>query len=292
MKAISISNVYISLIITSTSLYAKSTQDALPGLEVKPKFKYYFTANLEYEKKHHCSGAFLNGNTVVTAASCIKGKPSDWTASYKRHNIDMTAEQEKSKTLKVLSQAVHPEYVADTKAFDVSVWKVDAQAGSKAYVILDDGRWANAGDSLLDLVGWGLGPHYTNIQREIQASVIRGSKCRPLYQNLDNSSHFCVSYPQGTSSYCQFEPGSPILINKNGEELLVGIAATETCIDAQNPGIFVKSGSFVKFVKKFLEKEMPAPLNGTSLERRPQRILEKPNKRKSLSRNEFIENMN
>ncbi|KAI9290878.1 trypsin-like serine protease, partial [Neoconidiobolus thromboides FSU 785] len=218
------------------------------GLEVKPKYRYSWVASLEYEQKHICSGTLYSGNLVITAASCIKGKLSDWRVSGKRHDLDISADKEKSKYFAVKSTHIHPEYVPATKAYDISIWKIDAPQSNNNLIKLDDGRWSNAGDFLLTVIGWGVGNNYSNLQREIQISIIRGSKCRPLHENLDNFSQFCVSYPQGTSNYCQYEPGAPITILKNGELLLVGIAASDVCIDDKNPGIFIKAGAFVKFI--------------------------------------------
>ncbi|KAI9291985.1 trypsin-like serine protease [Neoconidiobolus thromboides FSU 785] len=224
------------------------------GYEVSPKFKYSWMVSLDYERSHFCGGALYNGNTVISAAHCVIGSTLSWTARIHRHNLNATESSEQGKTYKIKSRISHPSYKADTNAYDIAIWKLDTAAGPLTEIKLDSGKYANADNTLLKVIGWGdttEGGNSSSILLEVGVPVLNADRCKKSYKNLDNKSQFCAGYPEGGKDSCQGDSGGPIFVQEGSNSILVGVVSWgEGCARNGKPGVYTRISAVTDFINK------------------------------------------
>jgi trypsin len=233
---------------------APGSQDFAPpprivgGYDVNPAFKYPTMATLQRNGVHDCGGTFWNGNTIITAAHCTYGAVEKITVKIHRHDLSKTDKQEKGQTYKVISMKPHPKYVKTAKGYDVAIWKLDAPAGNRTNVELDDGTFGNDEDALLTGIGWGstLITPSPNILQEVKLPVYNFDQCMKDYEPLDLSidnreTQLCAGFPEGKKDACQRDSGGPLFTIKEGKQILVGIVSYgKGCALASKPGVYAR----------------------------------------------------
>ncbi|KAI9291963.1 trypsin-like serine protease [Neoconidiobolus thromboides FSU 785] len=246
------------------SLYHSTSNSAdLPpgrvvgGYEVNPKFKYPWMVSLQNKGVHSCGGSLLNGNTVISAAHCIGGDDSDWTAAVHRHDLSKAASVENGKVYKVIKRIPHPLYNSQTVSNDAAIWKLDNPDHSPTGLLLDDGKYSNKDNTLLKVIGWGTtssGGTVSNILLEVKVPVFNANNCKKTaYNGMNITSQFCAGYPEGGKDSCQDDSGGPIFIEENGSPLLVGIVSWgEGCALKGKPGVYTRTSVIRDFIKQNL----------------------------------------
>ncbi|KAJ9068849.1 hypothetical protein DSO57_1024502 [Entomophthora muscae] len=224
------------------------------GYEVTPKFKYPWVASLQYAGTHACGGTWYSGNAVISAAHCVIGEDSKWTALMHRHNLKAAASAEHGLAYRVISRISHPKYDDESNGFDVSVWKLNTKS-SKPIIALDTGKFSSDADTLLTVIGWGAtSPFSTStfpILREVKVPVIGGSKCQKAYPELDTKSQFCAGYPEGMKDACQGDSGGPIFTSSGTSYTLVGVVSWgKGCAVKGNPGAYTRVSAVSDFIAK------------------------------------------
>ncbi|KAI9290943.1 trypsin-like serine protease [Neoconidiobolus thromboides FSU 785] len=224
------------------------------GYEVSPKFKYPWMVSLAYGGSHSCGGTLYNGNTVITAAHCVIGSTSSWTARVHRHNLDATESSEQGKTYKIKSRTVHPNYDTNTNAFDVSIWKLNTVTGPSTGVKLDSGKYSSTDNTLLKVIGWGTtteGGDVSSVLLEVKVPVFNAAKCKQAYSDLDTITQFCAAYPEGGKDSCQGDSGGPIFTEEGTTPILVGIVSWgEGCAESGKPGVYTRASAVADFISK------------------------------------------
>ncbi|KAI9291965.1 trypsin-like serine protease [Neoconidiobolus thromboides FSU 785] len=226
------------------------------GYEVSPKFKYPWMASLQYNGRHSCGGALINGNTIISAAHCVIGADSSWKASIHRHNLTLTPKAEGGKTYQVIERISHPLYDASTNANDAAIWRIDSTDFSPTGVILDDGKYSNKDDTLLKVIGWGTtssGGAVSKVLLEVKVPVFNADKCKKAYPDLDTVTQFCAGYPEGGKDSCQGDSGGPMFIEENKVPVLVGIVSWgRGCALKGYPGVYTRTSAVTNFIKQYL----------------------------------------
>ncbi|KAI9290480.1 trypsin-like serine protease [Neoconidiobolus thromboides FSU 785] len=224
------------------------------GYEVSPKFKYPWMVSLAYGGSHSCGGTLYNGNTVISAAHCVIGSTSSWTARVHRHNLNTSESSEQGKTYKIKSRISHPSYNSNTNAYDVSIWKLDTATGPSTGVKLDAGNYANTDNTLLKVIGWGTtssGGNVSPVLLEVKVPVFNAAKCKQVYSVLDTKTQFCAGYPEGGKDSCQGDSGGPMFIEEGTTPVLVGIVSWgEGCALKGKPGVYTRASAVADFINK------------------------------------------
>jgi trypsin len=218
------------------------------GYDVSPAFKYPAFVSIQYSGRHDCGGTLYNGNTVITAAHCSGDPVSVSSVKVHRHDLSKTDDQESGKTYKVLSKKVHPKYVSTEQGYDVAIWKIDAPAGNRTNVELDDGSIGNVDDTLLTAIGWGStgsGPAKTILQ-EVKVPVYNFDQCQKDYVaarlTMKNpETQICAGYPEGQRDSCQGDSGGPLFVIKDNKQVLVGLTSYGIgCARPKLPGVYAR----------------------------------------------------
>ncbi|KAI9290834.1 putative trypsin-like serine protease precursor [Neoconidiobolus thromboides FSU 785] len=224
------------------------------GYEVSPKFKYPWVVSLDYDHSHFCGGTLYNANTVISAAHCAKRDILLWTARIHRHNLSAIESSEQGKTYNIKSRIVHPYYRLRTRAYDISIWKLDNASGPSTGIKIDPGTYSNADNTLLKVIGWGAtsyGGSLSPVLLEVKAPVFNVGDCKEAYPILDIESQFCAAYPEGGKDSCQGDSGGPMFIEEGTTPILVGIVSWgEGCALKGKPGVYTRASAAVDFIKE------------------------------------------
>ncbi|KXN69886.1 trypsin-like serine protease [Conidiobolus coronatus NRRL 28638] len=206
------------------------------GYDVSPAFKYPAMATLQRFGSQNCGGTFWNGNTVITAAHCSLGTVDNASVKIHRHDLSKTDKQ--------------------GKGYDIAIWKLDAPAGSRTNVELDDGTFGNTDDTLLTRIGWGdtRASSRNTILQEVKPPVYNFDQCmkdyEPLGWGIDNrETQICAGYPEGGKDACQGDSGGPLFTIKEGKQVLVGVVSYgRECAQAGKPGIYARVSNLKEWI--------------------------------------------
>ncbi|KXN69889.1 putative trypsin-like serine protease precursor [Conidiobolus coronatus NRRL 28638] len=228
------------------------------GYDVSPAFKYPTFVSIQRSGFHDCGGTLWNGNTIITAAHCSQNDVSVNTVKVHRHDLAKTDKQEKGKTYKVLSHTVHPKYTTTNNGYDVAIWKIDAPAGKRTAIELDDGKVGNKVDTLLTAIGWGStgsGPAKTILQ-EVKLPIFDFPTCQKDYinanLNMTNAdTQLCAGFPEGGKDTCQGDSGGPLFTIQGKKTILVGLTSYGIgCARPNLPGVYTRVSAVKDWILK------------------------------------------
>ncbi|KAJ9050062.1 hypothetical protein DSO57_1018062 [Entomophthora muscae] len=221
------------------------------GYEVSPKFKYPWIASLQYNARHACGGTWYSDNAIISAAHCVIGQDSSWTALLHRHNLKQRSSDEEGLSFNVTSRIAHPDYNSYTNSNDVSVWKIDGKASAPS-IPLDTGIYSGTEDTLLTVIGWGTtraGGSLSSDLLEIKVPVFNTKKCKKAYYNIDTKTQFCAGFPEGKKDSCQGDSGGPIFVASGDSYTLVGIVSWgRGCASKGYPGVYTRTSAVAGFI--------------------------------------------
>ncbi|KAI0218527.1 hypothetical protein L0F63_005095 [Massospora cicadina] len=205
----------------------------------------------EVTPNHTCGGTWYSGNVVISAAHCVIGDISAWTANVHRHNLRLPATEEKGKSFKIIDRVAHPKYEDYDNGFDVSVWKVKGKP-SEPIISLDKGIYSSTEDTLLTVIGWGTTRSSGSLSPtllEVKVPVFNAKKCKSIYPSLDTKSQYCAGYPEGKKDSCQGDSGGPMFISSNNSYTLVGIVSWgRGCALKGYPGVYTRISAISDFI--------------------------------------------
>lgn len=245
---------FLSLAVSASEISQLPPGRVVGGYEVQPKFKYPWIVSLQYQKDHSCGGTLYDQSTVITAAHCVIGKTSDWTASVHRHDLEKSLTQEEGNTYNVTKRITHPKYnTNDDNGNDVSIWKIASNGSKKSDILLDTGKIANTDGTVLNVIGWGTtsaGGELSSVLLEVKLPVFNAAKCKKAYSTLDVKSQFCAGFPEGGKDSCQGDSGGPIFLESNGVVTLVGVVSWgRGCAFRGYPGVYTRISAVSSFIK-------------------------------------------
>jgi trypsin len=224
------------------------------GYEVSPEFKYSNTfVDIQRVKKHSCGGVLYNEDTVITAAHCsLTDKYWDSVVVH-RHNIQKSTSEEQGAEYKVIKKTVHPRFVKKTFENDIAIWKLEKKVDFKPRLKLDDGKFGNDYDSLLNVIGWGKtihGGYLSPVLLETKIPVYDGPQCAADYVRMNDTSlnpeyKLCAGYPEGGKDACQGDSGGPLFAMEGDKMVLVGITSYGIgCARPNLPGTYTRISRF------------------------------------------------
>nr|ADK37838.1 putative trypsin-like serine protease precursor [Pandora neoaphidis] len=222
------------------------------GYEVTPKFKYPWMASLQYKKQHTCGGTLYTDTTVISAAHCVIGSTSSWTALVHRHNLNQTPASESGVSIQVVSRVSHPDYGKNYNGNDVSIWKLDAKVPGAPKLKLDAGKYSETVGTPLKVIGWGTTSSGGNISPtllEVIVPVFNSTKCKVAYPDLDSKSQFCAGFPEGGKDSCQGDSGGPMFFADGSNYYLTGVVSWgRGCALKGYPGVYTRVSDVSTFI--------------------------------------------
>jgi trypsin len=234
------------------------------GYEVNPAFKYPAMVSLFFKNRnkdeHWCGGSLYNGNTIITAAHCIRGSNDQWTAKIHRHDLSKDEKEESGKTYNVTERIPHPEYNSSSNHNDIAIWKIDAPEGERTNVDIDDGSIGMEADTLLTAIGWGrtsFGGPASDKLLEVKVPVFDHETCKSNYGKrgavIDEEKQVCAGYPEGQKDTCQGDSGGPLFKYENGKQILVGVTSFGIgCAFPDLPGVYARASNYAEWIEQNL----------------------------------------
>jgi trypsin len=222
------------------------------GYEVEPAFKYPAMVSLQMNGRHMCGGTLYNGNSIITAAHCIIGSDSAWTAKVHRHDLSKAEYLESGKTYKVVKRIPHPKYNTTSSVNDIAIWKLDAPKGSRTNVEIDTGKLGTDTEGLLSAIGWGRtssGGIASNKLLEVKLPIFKYEQCSVNYAKMkaevDQDTQLCAGFPEGKKDTCQGDSGGPLFKFVDGKQILVGVTSWGIgCARPELPGVYTRASNY------------------------------------------------
>ncbi|KXN65421.1 putative trypsin-like serine protease precursor [Conidiobolus coronatus NRRL 28638] len=230
------------------------------GYDVDPPHKYSTFVSIQSNGSHKCGGTLLNGNTILTAAHCIKGRIESQIVKINRHDLSKTDAQEGGETYSVTERIVHPKYnpsLIGMGGYDIAIFKINNTKGEPTKVEFDTDKYYNDDDKLLTAIGWGDTKKLpqTTILQEVKVPVYNFEKCQQDYKEtkyiIENwDTQFCAGYPEGQRDSCNKDSGGPLFFMKNGAQVLVGLTSYgDGCALPNRPGVYTRIAPLIDWVK-------------------------------------------
>jgi trypsin len=207
---------FAALLVPSTASAVVGGRDATRA--------YPYMAELRSDGFFICGSSLVAPNKILTAAHCVDGtRASDLSFVIGRTQRSNTATGEE---IPASSVEVHPQYDADTQAYDVAIVTLARNATKGTPVRIADpateqGLWA-PGDTAT-VTGWGtrvgfdvLGITVTDRLQEVDLPIVADADCDDSYAltfgGIDEQTMFCAGELHGTKDSCQGDSGGPLVV--------------------------------------------------------------------------------
>ncbi|XP_055524166.1 inactive CLIP domain-containing serine protease A28-like isoform X2 [Wyeomyia smithii] len=218
---------------------------------------------------YKCGGALISSGAVVTAGHCVangRNTPQqfriiagDWD---RRHRRERLPDQQRLVDRIVL----HPNYYSGSLFNDIAVLVASApfndSLANVASVCLPSPRDSFSGSSCI-LTGWGASPATPEweepIQQYVSMSPLTTEQCnRQLQSNASlgrrfqmHDSFLCAGGVRGLDS-CKGSGGSPLICERNGAYLLVGVMSWGVSCGQGVPGVFAGVPQQVGWIREVI----------------------------------------
>ncbi|WP_045859146.1 S1 family peptidase [Teredinibacter purpureus] len=184
--------------------------------------------NNNWQTNHHCGGALISDNLVVTAAHCVYGRnASSFQVVLGEHQRSNNSGDEQVFNVRRMHR--HPNYNHNNATYDLAVIELDGNAtivpGVVEIASIGNGP---AEDDLVTIMGWGLtsnlniaGQVASNILQTGEVTVLGWDACTNL-RNIHNRGRQTFCGQSDFTNTCYGDSGSPVMrLNTNEIEGLV-----------------------------------------------------------------------
>lgn len=172
-------------------------------------------SNSNWRTNHHCGGALISDNLVVTAAHCVYGyNASNFQVVLGEHQRSVTSGDEQVFNVRALRR--HPDFRMSDMRYDVAVIELAGNAtiipGIVEIAEIGNGPAANDVSTIL---GWGIttvgGTQASNILQTSEIDILGWQDCRDLRDIWGwSSTAFCGQSDTGATT-CHGDSGSPVM---------------------------------------------------------------------------------
>jgi secreted trypsin-like serine protease len=218
------------------ALLIPSTAGAVVGGQAASR-PYPHMAELRLQGEYICGASLVAPSKILTAAHCVDGaKAADLSFVLGRPTRSDTSQGEE---IGASAVTIHPQYDADTSAFDVAVVTLSrpSTAGSPialADPVADRGLWEPGDD--VRVIGWGtragfdvLGVTITDDLQEVDIPIVDDAECdqnSTLMGGIDERTMVCAGNLHGTEDSCQGDSGGPLMgLGADGSLKQVGVVS-------------------------------------------------------------------
>lgn len=227
------------------------------GIPSKPT-QIQWQVAVEENGKIDCGGAYIGGCWVLTAAHCVRPKPSAfwikfslWKKSRAQGTTDIVPVQEIH---------IHPSYDASTYENDIALIQlktfpfeercVDENPAIRAVCVPWSPHLFQANHTC-SISGWGRTAAGRGSQYLLWANVSLISNCERFYANRFHPGMMCAGDLDGSVDSCQGDSGGPLVCQDElGVSYLWGIVSWgEQCGKAGFPGVYTQVADYFEWIR-------------------------------------------
>lgn len=256
----------VSIVTKSTIESGKIRRESIANYK---DFKYQASVRVEYDEFwiHHCSGAILSDNHVVTTASCVSNyKPMDVKIVVGSDNFDPIFTIGSWHPLNtVIHIYIHRRFNATYSEFtafdyDIAIIKTEFSLQPSGLfgtiepatptIDIRDGEHGTM--TLWNIIGTS-GRCYNKLMLK-DGRKVNDYQCECVYPDSVSSQMMCFDFDES----CYGETGAPLSIIKEGNPVLVGIYSWHgNCIKMSNPAVFTRISSFIDWILSVINYNPP-----------------------------------
>ena len=221
----------------------------LDGTEVPVGTRTYISGLRETASgSDRCGGSLVTPTHIITAAHCA----GDWLkyVSVGTHYLSGTTDGQQ---VAVKKQIKHPQFDMNSMVHDTLILELATPVKGIKPVKIIDSSFDVKKDDVLTVLGWGLTKEsgsQSNVLLELDIKTWDNAACNAVtaYKGKIFDSMVCAGGIKGQDS-CQGDSGGPLIIQRNGEDVLVGVVSWgEGCGRANTPGIYNRLATSLDFI--------------------------------------------
>jgi len=218
--------------------------------------------------QHHCGGAILTDDIIMTAAHCVV-----YFEPYELRVIvgqgSLSADDSEEMAFDVESTTVHPNWDYGVRySNDIALVKLRRKGNGQGIdfsekvgpVCLPSYDSPQKPGTECVVSGWGKtdvgATKDTDCLKSVTVPLIGQQQCRQMYQDADrdlSDSMLCAGYTHGGADSCNADSGGPLTCKTEGKSYLHGIVSwgsSEGCGLPNRPGVYTNVKHYLKWIEE------------------------------------------
>lgn len=172
------------------------------GTDADPsRYPYYAILDIETaDGFFFCGAVLVHPDIILTAADCITGFTSIFTAVNYTNDITFTGFEY---FREVVGTLVHPDFDASIRDYDLAALQLDFPVNQVTPVPINTERSAPANGAAVTVTGFGLlsdGGEFPTLLQEVEVNSVAPPQCRTPYPNYRANRQICANAPGRVSS--------------------------------------------------------------------------------------------
>ncbi|XP_015831712.3 complement factor I [Nothobranchius furzeri] len=227
------------------------------GAEARPT-QIQWQVALEENQRIDCGGAYIGGCWVITAAHCVRPRPSAFRVKFslwKKFRAQGTTD-----IVPVEEIRIHPNYVASTYENDIALVKLEKLPFTDK-CLLDNPAirpvcvpWSThlfQPNHTCSISGWGRNKEGKAAQVLLWANVSLIAGCESSYKDRFKPGMICAGDVDGHVDSCQGDSGGPLVCEDElGVSYLWGIVSWgEKCGQPGFPGVYTQVAHYFEWIR-------------------------------------------